>query len=57
MQAIAQRFAAKLPAELADMQQLQKNWAKAQAESFATFLRNNGKPEAVADQGWPIRQF
>mgnify|MGYP000166752138 FL=1 len=57
MQAIAQRFAAKLPAELADMQQLQKNWAKAQAESFATFLRNNGKPETVADQGWPIRQF
>lgn len=57
MQAIAQRFAAKLPAELADMQQLQKNWAKAQAESFATFLRNNGNPEAVADQGWPIRQF
>lgn len=57
MQAIAQRFAAKLPAELADMQQLQKNWAKAQAESFATFLRNNGKPEAVADQGWPVRQF
>jgi DNA polymerase-3 subunit epsilon len=57
MQAIAKRFAAKLPAELDDMQRIQKAWATSQAESFATYLRNNGKPEAVADKGWPIRQF
>lgn len=57
MQAIAMRFADKLPADISQMQQIQKNWAASQAESFAKYLRDNGKPEATAEQGWPVRQL
>lgn len=57
MQAIALRFADKLPQDLQQMQTIQKNWAASQAESFARFLRDNGKPEATAELGWPVRQL
>lgn len=56
MQAIAKRFASKLPADLEEMKALQTTWAKSQAESFARYLRENGKPEAIADLGWPVRE-
>ena len=57
MQAIAKRFASKLPSDLAEMKALQRTWAQAQAESFAKYLRDNGKPEAVAEKGWPVREL
>lgn len=55
MQSIAKRHAAKLAMSLAELHELQKVWADQQAESFADYLRRNGKPEAKAELGWPIK--
>lgn len=54
MQAIATRFAEKLPADVAELHKLQQTWADQQAESFAQWLREKGET-VVADSGWPIK--
>ena len=57
MQAIASKHAAALPASIEELHSLQKIWADEQSESFADYLRRNGKPEAKAELGWPIRDI
>lgn len=55
MQAIARRHSDKLNMTIEELHALQKGWADKQAESFADYLRRNGKPEARAELGWPIK--
>lgn len=56
MQAIATRFADKLPADVAELHRLQEGWANQQAESFAQWLREKGET-ATAELGWPVKNI
>ena len=55
LQAIATRFAADLPDEIAELHDAQVGWAAAQAAGLQEYLRRVKDPAAVVDGGWPIR--
>ena len=37
------------------LHQLQQQWAKEQAESFADYMRKNRDPDFKTESGWPVR--
>lgn len=55
LQQIARRFSSSLPSSLEELHLSQVNWAKQQSESFAQWMRQNGKSDFVSDGSWPIR--
>lgn len=56
-QAIAQRYADRLPATCGDLHTRQVGWARAQAESLTEYFVRIGRIDAddVVDGSWPIR--
>lgn len=54
MQAIARAHATTLASDIMQVHEAQVTWARAQAENFQRFMRENRDPNFVADGRWPI---
>lgn len=54
-QAIARKFAAVLPEDVAALHDAQVGWAAAQAENFQEYMRRVKDPSFIADGAWPFR--
>ena len=52
-QAIAKKYARELPSTASELHQLQIGWSKESDLSFEEFMRKSGKPDFVAQIGWP----
>ena len=55
LQRIAERFAAELPGDVAELHEVQIAWAEAQARSYEDWARRNRDPLFTADGRWPLR--
>ena len=52
-QALAKKFARELPETAQELHELQVGWSKESDLSFADFMHKSGKPDFVAQIGWP----
>jgi DNA polymerase-3 subunit epsilon len=52
-QAIGRKFASTLPATAKELHEAQISWSEESDLSFAEFMRKSGKPDFVAQIGWP----
>ena len=52
-QAIGRKFASTLPATAKELHEAQVSWSEESDLSFAEFMRKSGKPDFVAQIGWP----
>ncbi|MFD2673932.1 3'-5' exonuclease [Gulosibacter bifidus] len=54
-QAMARKYPDQLAIPLAELHDLQAQWADAQATDFESYMRRQRDPNFTADRGWPIR--